>query len=119
VLTLQLLSKKIGEELDCVVSGLASFGLFVQSKKYGIEGLIRMTDLGPDTWKYNTKAQCIMGERSGRSFRLGQAMQVRIVSVNVPARQLNVAPVEQVPATVAKKSQSKRAKKSRRRKRKT
>ena len=94
VLILQMLSKKIGEKLDCVVTGLTSFGVFVQSKKYGIEGLIRMADLGPDEWKYNAKAQCIVGERSGCSIRLGQAVKVRIVSVNVPARQLNVCPAE-------------------------
>jgi len=90
VLILQMLSKKIGEELDCVVSGLTSFGVFVQSRKFGIEGLIRMSDLGQDYWKYNTKAQCIVGQRSGCSIRLGQAIKVCIVSVNVPARQLNV-----------------------------
>ncbi|OHB73188.1 MAG: ribonuclease R [Planctomycetes bacterium RBG_16_55_9] len=94
VLTLQMLEKKIGEELDCVVTGLASFGLFVQSKKYGVEGLIRMGELGPDRWTYDIKAQCIIGERSGRSIRMGQLMKVRIVSVNVPARQLDVTPAE-------------------------
>jgi ribonuclease R len=94
VLILQMLSKKIGAELDCVVTGLTSFGLFVQSRKFGIEGLIRMADLGEDQWKYNTKAECIVSQRSGRSIRLGQAVKVRIVSVNVPARQLNVAPAE-------------------------
>jgi ribonuclease R len=94
VLTLQMLSKKIGEELDCVVTGLTGFGVFAQCRKFGIEGLIRMAALGPDQWKYNEKTQCIVGERSGCSIRLGQAMKVRIVSVNVPARQLDVSPVK-------------------------
>ena len=94
VLTLQMLSKKIGEQLDCVVTGLTGFGVFVQCRKFGIEGLIRMDALGPDQWNYNDKTQCIVGERSGRSIRLGQAIKVLIVSVNVPARQLDVKPVE-------------------------
>jgi ribonuclease R len=92
VLILQMLSKKIGDELDCIVTGLASFGVFVQSRKLGIEGLIQMADLGPDRWKYDAKSQCIVGQHTGLSIRLGQAMQVRIISVNIPARQLNVAP---------------------------
>ncbi|MHC4704869.1 MAG: ribonuclease R family protein, partial [Planctomycetota bacterium] len=37
VLTLQMLTKKTGEEIDCVITGIASFGLFAQSKKYGVE----------------------------------------------------------------------------------
>jgi len=105
VLVLQMLSKRIGEELDCVVTGLAGFGVFVQCRKFGIEGLVRLEDLGPDDWAYDAKAQCVVGARSGHSIRLGQAMKVHIVSVNVPARQLNVKPVE--PITKAPKRQDK------------
>ncbi len=120
VLILQMLSKKIGEELDCVVTGLTSFGVFVQSRKFGIEGLIRMGDLGQDYWKYNTKAQCIVGQRSGCNIRLGQAIKVRIVSVNVPARQLNVCPIEPLAKAPTQRSKSKLGKKkNRRRKRKS
>ncbi|MHC4362374.1 MAG: ribonuclease R, partial [Planctomycetota bacterium] len=94
VLILQMLSSHIGDELDCVVTGLTSFGVFVQCQKYGIEGLIRTVDLGPDQWKFEPKAHCIVGVRTGCTIRLGRAMKVRIVSVNVPARQLNVTPAE-------------------------
>lgn len=94
VLILQMLSKHIGDELDCIVTGLTGFGVFVQSRKLGVEGLVQMSDLGDDQWKYDRRVQCIAGQRSGRTIRLGQAMKVRIVSVNVPARQLSVVPVE-------------------------
>jgi ribonuclease R len=118
VLILQMLSKKIGEKLDCVVTGLTSFGVFVQSRKFGIEGLIRMGDLGQDYWKYNTKAQCIDGEHSGCCIRLGQAIKVRIVSVNVPARQLNVCPIEPLATAPRQRSKSKAGKKNRRKRKK-
>jgi ribonuclease R len=118
VLILQMLSKKIGEKLDCVVTGLTSFGVFVQSRKFGIEGLIRMGDLGQDYWKYNTKAQCIDGEHSGCCIRLGQAIKVRIVSVNVPARQLNVTPIEPLATAPRPRSKSKPGKKNRRKRKK-
>jgi ribonuclease R len=95
VLILQMLSGKIGDELDCVVTGLANFGVFVQSKKFGIEGLIQIADLGPDKWDTNEKTQCIVGRLSGSTIRLGQAIKVQIISVNVPARQLSVRPVKQ------------------------
>ncbi len=111
VLILQMLSKRIGEELDCVVTGLTSFGVFVQCKKFGIDGLIRMDDLGPDQWKYNAKAQSIIGQRSGAGIRLGQAMKVNIVSVNVPARQLNLNPVESLAKEPKQRSQTKARKK--------
>jgi ribonuclease R len=104
VLLLQMLSKKIGDELDCVVTGLTSFGVFVQSRRFGIEGLILMGDLGGDVWKYNQKAQCITGMRSGTNIHLGKAIKVRIVSVNVPSRQLNLVPVEPLVAPTAENS---------------
>jgi len=111
VLLLQMLSNRIGDELDCIVTGLTSFGVFVQSKKYGIEGLIQMGDLGADVWKYDRKAQCIAGVNSGTSFHLGQAIKVRIVSVNIPARQLNVSPVEPMVRLSRERKRSERKRK--------
>jgi len=96
VLILQMLGKRIGEELDCVVTGLTSFGVFVKSKKFGIEGLIQTSDLGPDDWRYDHRTQLILGMHSGQCICLGRPMKVRIISVNVPARQLNVVPVEPI-----------------------
>jgi ribonuclease R len=78
-----------------------------------------MEDLGPDHWKYNARAQCIDGQRSGRNIRLGQAIKVRIVSVNVPARQLNVAPVELLADSAKKIKKSKVGRKSKKGKRRT
>ncbi len=94
VLILQMLSKHIGDELACVVTGLTGFGVFAQSQKYGIEGLIKLEDLGPDHWRFNKPAQCMIGERSGETVHLGRPMHVSIASVDVPSRRLNVVPVE-------------------------
>ncbi|MEJ5260413.1 MAG: ribonuclease R [Anaerohalosphaeraceae bacterium] len=94
VLILQMLTKHIGDEMDTVVSGLTNFGVFVQCLKFGIEGLIEPGDLGLDEWRYDQRAQAVVGKWSGHSIHLGQPMKVRIVSVNVPARQLFVAPAE-------------------------
>ena len=117
VLTLQMLSKKIGDELDCVVTGLMNFGLFVQSRKLGVEGLIQMSDLGPDRWKYDRKTKLIVGQDSGHVIRLGQFIRVRITSVNVPARQLNVIPVEPLVKSGREKSAASRTRRRRPRRR--
>jgi ribonuclease R len=118
VLILQMLSDKIGEELDCVATGLTNFGVFAQSRKLGIEGLIRLVDLGPDEWKFNAVAHCIIGQRSGCTIRLGQPIETIIVSVNVPARQLNLAPVKPLVKPAAEKKRgitTKRFRKAKRR----
>ena len=118
VLILQMLSKRIGDELDGVVTGLTNFGVFVRLQKLGIEGLIRMADLGPDQWKYNAKTQCIVGQRTGCSIHLGQSVRVRIESVNIPARQLNVIPVEPFAPSVKGPGKMRQTKHLRRSKRK-
>ena len=124
VLILQMLSKHIGDELACVVTGLTGFGVFAQSEKYGIDGLIKLEDLGPDHWRFNKLAQCIVGERSGEDIRLGRPLRVTIASVDVPSRRLNVVPVEplgqgrpqRVAAKAARKTKRVRVFKKRRRK---
>jgi len=94
VLILQMLSEHLGDRLDCIVSGLAGFGVFAQSKKYGIEGLIKTEDLGPDKWDYLPKAQCLVGRSSQVTIRLGQPIKTKIISINIGARQMNLLPAE-------------------------
>jgi ribonuclease R len=94
VLILQMLSQRIGQELDCIVSGLTNFGIFVQVRKFGIEGLIEPGDLGLDEWKFDQRAQAVVGKWSGVSVHLGQPIKARIASVNVAAHQLFLAPAE-------------------------
>ncbi|MHC4159707.1 MAG: hypothetical protein ACYSSO_11595, partial [Planctomycetota bacterium] len=62
-------------------------------------------------WKFNQKSQCIVGLNSGCAIHLGKAMKVRIVSVNVPARQLNVSPTEALVSTPVKGRNRKTGKK--------
>ncbi len=113
VLILQMLSNRIGDELFCVTTGLTGFGVFVQCKKFGIDGLIKMEDLGPDQWKFDKRTQSILGLRSGHSIRLGQSLTVRIVSVNVPARQLNLIPAEPLVRQPRRRTKSDEPKKRR------
>jgi ribonuclease R len=90
VLVLQLLETKVGDVYDGVITGVTSFGAFIRIRKFGIEGLIRMADLGDDWWEVAATKGEIRGERSGRRFRIGDPLEVQIASVNLPARQLNL-----------------------------
>ncbi|MCE5339591.1 MAG: ribonuclease R [Planctomycetaceae bacterium] len=94
VLILELLQHRLGETMETVICGLANFGIFVQCTKFGIEGLIPMSMLGKDNYVYDFKAQCVHGQRNGKTYHIGQPLTARIVSVNMSARQLNVVPVE-------------------------
>ncbi|HET6429517.1 MAG TPA: ribonuclease R [Phycisphaerae bacterium] len=92
VLVLQFLSDKVGEPFEGVATGVTNFGLFVQLPRLGVEGLIRMQELGDDWWEVNAPNGEIRGERTGKRYRIGDAVPVRIASVDVARRQLNLTP---------------------------
>lgn len=94
VLVLYLLAKKLGEEFDGVVTGVANVGVFLQLNEFLIDGLIRMGDLPDDWWEVNRDQGMLVGQRSGRKIRIGDRFRVKIAAVNIAARELDLAPVE-------------------------
>jgi ribonuclease R len=71
----------IGEEFDGVISGVTSFGLFVQLDN-GAEGLIHISYLTDDYYIHYEKLMALVGERTRRVFRLGDPVVVRVVAAN-------------------------------------
>jgi ribonuclease R len=93
VLVLQFLQTKVGESFEGVVTGVANFGIFVQSPRFLVEGLIRLEDLGDDWWEVSGPQGQVVGEVSGRKYRVGDLLEVRIASVDIAMRQLDLVPV--------------------------
>ncbi len=94
VKVLQLLAEHLGDVIDGVVTGITTFGLFVQSTRFLVEGLIRLPDLRDDRWRYDERSGSLRGERTGRRIALGDRARVQIVSVNVPARRMDLRLLE-------------------------
>ncbi|MCD6304609.1 MAG: ribonuclease R [Planctomycetes bacterium] len=92
VFVLELLATKIGESFDGVITGVTNFGLFVQSRRYLIEGLCRLADLGDDWWEIDARRGEVRGQHTGRKFRIGDMLAVRIAGVDKARRQLNLVP---------------------------
>ncbi len=111
VLILQFLETRIGEEFDGVITGVTNFGIFVQSPRFLIEGVVRMENLGDDWWEVNARYGFIRGDRTGKTFRIGQTVRVRIAGVDVPQRQLHLLPVHRPnPRKKATKARDKKKK---------
>jgi ribonuclease R len=94
VLILQMLKGRLGSELSCFITGITGFGVFVESVKYGVEGLISLDDLGDDHWQVNERKHYLKGKRSGVELRLGQRLNASILSVDIPARKLDFCPAQ-------------------------
>ncbi len=88
---LELLSHQIGEVVEGVVTGVANFGIFVELRKFLIEGLVRFNELPDDWWDINQKAGAVVGQRSGRRIGIGTVVKAKIINVDIPARQLDLS----------------------------
>ncbi len=82
-----------GKQYDGIVTGIASFGMFVQLENIGVEGMIRFQDLGDDYYVFNEQDHVLMGRRSKRSYTVGNKLRVEIKKVNVDRSFLDLAPV--------------------------
>lgn len=90
----EFMQNRIGEEFDSMVTGVVEFGLFVQIKGMQIDGLIHVSGLGTDYFKRDKSGYRLVGERSGRVFRLGDHLRVRLVNVVIDERKIDFELVE-------------------------
>jgi ribonuclease R len=84
---------KIGEEFDGVISGVTSFGMFVELANT-VEGMVHVSYMTDDYYHYHEKQYAMIGERTGRIFRLGDEVKVRVTQVNVDERSIDFELVE-------------------------
>ena len=89
---------KQGEEFDGLVTGVTNFGLFVQIKDLYVEGLIHVTSLPNDYYDHDPVGHRLVGERSGRVFRLTDPVRVKVAAVNVDERKIDFELVSGAPA---------------------
>ncbi|MGH8362712.1 MAG: ribonuclease R [Gammaproteobacteria bacterium] len=80
---------KRGEEFDGLITGVLPFGLFVQLKDLYVEGLVHVTSLPSDYYDHDPIGHRLVGEHSGRVFRLTDAVRVRVVNVNLDERKID------------------------------
>jgi ribonuclease R len=85
----EFMMDKVGETFDGVVSAVTSFGLFVELKAIYVEGLLHITALRNDYYHFDPIGHRLRGERSGRVYRLGDALRVRVARVDLDDRKID------------------------------
>ena len=85
----EYMKDKIGEEFDALVTGVVDFGLFVQAKGLQIDGLVHVSSLGADYFSRDRSGFRMLGARSGRAFRLGDHLRVRLINVVIDERKID------------------------------
>lgn len=79
---------KIGEEYDGIISSVTNFGMFVELTNT-IEGLVHVSYMTDDYYRYDERHFAMIGERTGKVFRIGDEITVRVVNVNKEERAID------------------------------
>lgn len=80
---------KVGESFDGTVSGVTSFGLFVALDGVYVEGLLHITELGNDYFNLDNVRHVLTGERTGKSYRLGDRVRIKVARVDMESSKID------------------------------
>ena len=80
----------LGEEFEGIISGVAHFGFWVETIEHKCEGLVSVNSLFEyDEFRHVESDYCLVGQRTGRKFRMGDKVWIKVVAANLTKRQLD------------------------------
>lgn len=85
----EFLRDKVGEEFAGIVSGVTGFGLFVELNDMYVEGLVHITSLPQDYYRFEPAQHRLLGERTKKAFRLGDELRVKVARVDLDERKVD------------------------------
>jgi ribonuclease R len=73
----------VGESFDGIISGVTDWGVFVEVPETACEGLVRLREFRDDYYSVDSERHCLVGERTGREYRLGDPLRITVKEVDV------------------------------------
>ena len=90
----RFMADKVGDEFEGYITGVAAFGLFVQLVEHYVEGLVHVSSMADDYYRYLEKSHSLRGENTSKVYQLGNRVQVQVVRVDMSRRQIELGLVE-------------------------
>jgi ribonuclease R len=87
---------KVGEDFDGVISGVNSFGIFVELDGIYVSGLVHITALDYDYFHFDPVGHRLHGDRTGKVYRLGDPIRIRVAAVNIDDRKIDFVLAEKI-----------------------
>jgi ribonuclease R len=84
----------VGQVLPGVISGVQSYGFFVEVPPSNVEGLVHVSSLKDDWYEYRSRQNRLVGRKNRRTYRLGDAVEVEIEKVDALRHQIDLAVVQ-------------------------
>jgi len=86
----RFMADKVGDEFDGYITGVAAFGLFVELVDHFVEGLVHISSMADDYYRYLEASHSLRGENTQKVFRLGDKVRVQVIRVDLERRQIDL-----------------------------
>ena len=90
----RFMADKVGDEFEGYVTGVAAFGLFIELVEHFVEGLVHVSTMADDYYRFVESAHLLRGENTKKVYRLGDKVKVQVIRVNMELRQVDLGLVE-------------------------
>lgn len=84
----EFMQEKIGKEYEGIISGITSFGVFVELENT-VEGLIRFENLGDEYFIYDEEKKMLLGERTKKAYHIGDKMKIKVLAADKVTRRID------------------------------
>ena len=86
----RFMSDKVGDVFEGYITGVAPFGLFVELVEHYVEGMVHVSSMADDYYRYSETAHTLFGENTKKKYRLGDRVTVQVVRVDLERRQIDL-----------------------------
>ena len=86
---IEFMADKIGKVYDGVISGISTWGIYVEINENKCEGMVYIRDLEDDVYVYDEKNYCIIGRRTQRKYQIGDDIRIRVVKADLIKKYLD------------------------------
>jgi ribonuclease R len=90
----RFMADKVGDEFEGYITGVTAFGLFIELVEHFVEGLVHISTMADDYYRFVERAHILRGENTGKEYRLGDRVAVQVVKVDMERRQVDLGLVE-------------------------
>jgi ribonuclease R len=94
VMQVEFMKRHVGDEFEGIISGVMRFGIFIEINDLLVEGLVHVRDLNDDYYEYDEKKYALIGSETGKRYRLGDTVQVKVLRVNPEEREIDFGIVD-------------------------
>jgi ribonuclease R len=86
----RFMADKVGDEFDGFITGVAAFGLFIELVEHFVEGLVHISSMADDYYRFLDTTHTLRGENTHKTYRLGDRVRVQVVRVDQERRQIDL-----------------------------